>query len=138
MGPEHKPSPIKGRGTTHDGIGNFNAGTPNYHHCLLSSNLLSVLKGREECSIISLCMCTYWIIFISTLNVPICYPTNLCVHFHASCSLMSDIRQCEIMHFVSFLNDILSVLKLSFVPCTNFIHKFHQIFTLYGISILIP
>ena len=35
-------------------IGNFNAGTPNYHHCLLSSNLLSVLKGREECSEISL------------------------------------------------------------------------------------
>ena len=35
-------------------IGNFNAGTPNYHHCLLSSNLLSVLKRREECSEISL------------------------------------------------------------------------------------
>ena len=57
-------------------IGNFNAGTPNYHHCLLSFNLLSVLKGREECSIISLCMHTYWIVLIltliSTLNVPIC------------------------------------------------------------------
>ena len=60
-------------------IGNFNAGTPNYHHCLLSSNLLSVLKGREECSVISLCMHTYWIILIltlistliPTLNVPI-------------------------------------------------------------------
>ena len=60
-------------------IGNFNAGTPNYHHCLLSSNLLSVLKGREECSVISLCMHTYWIILILTListlnltlNVPI-------------------------------------------------------------------
>ena len=35
-------------------IGNVNAGTPNYHYCILSSNLLSVLKGREECSEISL------------------------------------------------------------------------------------
>ena len=47
-------------------IGNFNAGTPKYHHYLLSSNLLSVLKGREECSVIS-CMHTYWIILIPTL-----------------------------------------------------------------------
>ena len=57
-------------------LDNFNAGTPNYHHCLLSSNLLSVLKGREECSIIGLHMNTYWIILIltliSTLNIPIC------------------------------------------------------------------
>ena len=66
-------------------IGNCNAGTPNYHHCLLSSNLLSVLKGREGCSVISLCMHTYWIILIptlvSTLNVPICkfkYQSMIC------------------------------------------------------------
>ena len=60
-------------------LDNFNADTPNYHHCLLSSNLLSVLKGREECSVISLCMHRYWIILfltliltlIATLNVPI-------------------------------------------------------------------
>ena len=55
-------------------IGNFNVGTPYHHHCILSSNLLSVLKGREVCSIISLLMYIYWIILILTLisNVPIC------------------------------------------------------------------
>ena len=56
-------------------IGKFNAGIPNYHHCLLSSDLSPVLKGREECSVMSLHMPRYWIILISTLiptlNVPI-------------------------------------------------------------------
>ena len=60
-------------------IGNFNADTPNYHHCLLSSYLLSVLKGSKECSVISFHMHIYWIILILTLiltlipalNVPI-------------------------------------------------------------------
>ena len=32
-------------------IGNFNTGTPNYHHCLLSSNLGTILLGRKECDI---------------------------------------------------------------------------------------
>ena len=45
--------------------------TPNYHHCLLSSNLGTILLGRKECDITY----TYWIILISTLiptpNVPI-------------------------------------------------------------------
>ena len=54
-------------------IGNFNTGTPNYHHCLLSSNLGTILLGRKECDITY--AYTYWIILISTLiptpNVPI-------------------------------------------------------------------
>ena len=32
-------------------IGNFNAGTPNYHHYLLSSYLGTILLGRKECDI---------------------------------------------------------------------------------------
>ena len=32
-------------------IGNFNTSTPNYHHCLLSSNLGTILLGRKECDI---------------------------------------------------------------------------------------
>ena len=47
--------------------------TPNYHHCLLSSNLGTILLGRKECDITY--TYTYWIILISTLiptpNVPI-------------------------------------------------------------------
>ena len=48
-------------------------GTPNYHHCLLSSNLGKILLGRKECDITY--TYTYWIILISTLiptpNVPV-------------------------------------------------------------------
>ena len=48
-------------------------GTPNYHHCLLSSNLGTILLGRKECDIMY--TYTYWIILISTLiptpNVPV-------------------------------------------------------------------
>ena len=32
-------------------IGNFNTGTTSYHHCLLSSNLGTILLGRKECHI---------------------------------------------------------------------------------------
>ena len=45
--------------------------------------------------------------FLSTFRGCVLPNESVC-KFHASCSLMSDIRQCEIMHFVSFLNDILS------------------------------
>ena len=77
-------------------IANFNAGTPNYHHCLLSSNVLSVLKGREECSVISLHMHTYWIILVSTLN-----PTLKCSHTHINlnikvCLIIMQITICMI------------------------------------------
>ena len=48
-------------------IGNFNTGTPNYHHCLLSSNLGTILLGRKECDITY--AYTYWIILILILTV---------------------------------------------------------------------
>ena len=32
-------------------LDNFNAGIPNYHHCLPSSNLGTILLGRKECDI---------------------------------------------------------------------------------------
>ena len=70
------------------------------------------------------------------LSGGVCFPMNLCVNFHASCSLMvrhGSVKLC----IESFLNSILSMSYFVFVPCINFIHKFHQIFTPYGVSILI-
>ena len=32
-------------------LDNFNAGTPNHHHCLMSFNLGTILLGRKECDI---------------------------------------------------------------------------------------
>ena len=76
---------------------------PNYHYCLLSSNLLSVLRGREECSVISLCMYTYWILLIltliSTLNVPICkfkYQSTIIMEINI-CLIIMQISICLII-----------------------------------------
>ena len=52
---------------------------------------------------------------------------------HASYRPIGHTR-CVIMHFVLFWNGILSVSYFVFVSCINFI----KLFTLYGISILIP
>ena len=37
-------------------IDNINTGTRNYHHCLLSSNLGTILLGRKECDITYVCI----------------------------------------------------------------------------------
>ena len=47
-------------------ISNFNTDTPNYHHCLLSSNLGTILLGKKECDITY--AYTYWIILKFDFN----------------------------------------------------------------------
>ena len=74
------------------------------------------------------------IMYLSVAHRYAAYVTQqIYVHnFHASCSPMSGIQQCEIMHLYHYFVHVLF--------CFCFVNKFITFFSFspYGISILIP